>query len=246
MDAEQIIKAELVLWQQEMQKNPSLANQAVKRMQVRLNNLIPEKVHRVFTKAIKEVTRAVLFSAEYTTSINYNIEDLPVAEAKAKERIRFYSSSASAEGAITGFGGIIWGFADFPLWLSLKMKMLFEIASFYGMDVSTLHERIYILHIFEITFSSQKNRNRVFKVMQNWDKNKHLQTDIHQFDWRRFQLEYRDHIDLAKLLQLIPGFGAIIGAYVNLNLTKKLGKFAMNAYRMRLLDKPTIPLQAKG
>ena len=245
MDNEQIIKAELVLWQQEMQKSPSLGNQAVKGMQVRLNNLIPEKVHRVFTKAIKEVTRAVLFGAEYTTSVNYNIEDLTLAEEKAKERIRFYSSSASAEGAITGFGGIIWGFADFPLWLSLKMKMLFEIASIYGMDVSQLHERIYILHIFEITFSSQKNRNRVYKVMQNWDKNKHLQADIHQFDWRRFQLEYRDHIDLAKLLQLIPGFGAIIGAYVNLNLTKKLGKFAMNAYRMRLLDKPTIPLTAK-
>jgi uncharacterized protein (DUF697 family) len=245
MDVEQIIKAELVLWQQEMQKTPSLGNQAVKGMQVRINNLIPEKIHRVFTKAIKEVTRAVLFGAEYTTSTNQNIEDLLSLEIKAKERIRFYSSSASAEGAITGFGGIIWGFADFPLWLSLKMKMLFEIASIYGMDVSDLNERIYILHIFEITFSSQKNRNRVFKVIQNWDKNKHLQDDIHEFDWRRFQLEYRDHIDLAKLLQLIPGFGAIIGAYVNLNLTKKLGKFAMNAYRMRLLDKPTISLPAQ-
>lgn len=242
MDAEQIIKAELVLWQQEMQKSPSLRNQAVKGMQVRINNLIPEKVHRVFTKAIKEVTRAVLFGAEYTTSMNHDAEDFLATEAKAQERIRFYSSSASAEGAITGFGGIIWGFADFPLWLSLKMKMLFEIASIYGMDVSDLRERIYILHIFEITFSSQKNRNRVFKVMQTWDKNKHLQDDIHEFDWRRFQLEYRDHIDLAKLLQLIPGFGAIIGAYVNLNLTRKLGKFAMNAYRMRLLDKPIIPI----
>ena len=242
MDAEQIIKAELLLWQQEMQKSPSLGNQAVKGMQVRINNWIPEKVHRVFTKAIKEVTRAVLFGAEYTTTMNHDIDDFLATEVKAQERIRFYSSSASAEGAITGFGGIIWGFADFPLWLSLKMKMLFEIASIYGMDVSDLRERIYILHIFEITFSSQKNRNRVFKVMQSWDKNKHLQDDIHEFDWRRFQLEYRDHIDLAKLLQLIPGFGAIIGAFVNLNLTKKLGKFAMNAYRMRLLDKPTISL----
>ena len=242
MDAEQIIKAELVLWQQEMQKSPSLGNQAVKGMQVRINNWIPEKVHRVFTKAIKEVTRAVLFGAEYTTTMNNDIGDFLATEVKAQERIKFYSSSASAEGAITGFGGIIWGFADFPLWLSLKMKMLFEIASIYGMDVSDLSERIYILHIFEITFSSQKNRNRVFKVMQSWDKNKHLQDDINEFDWRRFQLEYRDHIDLAKLLQLIPGFGAIIGAYVNLNLTKKLGKFAMNAYRMRLLDKPTISL----
>ena len=245
MDREQIIKAELLLWQQEMQKQPTMGNQVIKGMQVRINNFIPDKVHRVFTKAIKEITRAVLFGAEFTTSINHNIDDLLVAEVKAKERIRFYSSSASAEGAITGFGGFIWGLADFPLWLSLKMKMLFEIASIYGMDVSDLNERIYILHIFEITFSSQKNRNRTYKAMQNWDKNKKAQEDIHQFDWRRFQLEYRDHIDLAKLLQLIPGFGAIIGAYINLNLTKKLGVFAMNAYRMRLLDKPTISLPAQ-
>ena len=245
MDKEQVIKAELLLWQQEMQKPASLGNQTVKSMQVRINRLIPEKVHRIFTKAIKEVTRTVLLGAEFTTNKNQEIEDLITAEEKAKERIKFYSSSASAEGAITGFGGFVWGLADFPLWLSLKMKMLFEIASIYGVDISDLNERIYILHIFEITFSSQKNRNRTFKVMQQWDKHKKLQEDIHDFDWRRFQLEYRDHIDLAKLLQLIPGFGAIIGAYVNLKLTKKLGEFAMNAYRMRLLDKPIISLSSQ-
>ncbi len=242
MDNEQLIKAELLLWQHEMLKDPSLANQLVKGMQVRINNLIPEKVHHVFTKAIKEITRAVIFGAGFTTSANNKIEDLVAAEEKARERIRFYSSSASAEGAITGFGGFFWGLADFPLWLSLKMKMLFEIGSIYGIDINDLNERIYILHIFELTFSSQVNRNRIIKIMKNWNQNKLVQNDIHQFDWQRFQLEYRDNIDLAKLLQLIPGFGAIIGAYVNLNLTKKLGKFAMNAYRMRLLDKPIISI----
>lgn len=242
MDNEQLIKAELLIWQHEMLKDPSLANQLVKGMQVRINNLIPEKVHHVFTKAIKEITRAVIFGAGFTTSANNKIEDLVAAEEKARERIRFYSSSASAEGAITGFGGFFWGLADFPLWLSLKMKMLFEIASIYGIDINDLNERIYILHIFELTFSSQVNRNRIIKIMKNWNQNKLVQNDIHQFDWQRFQLEYRDNIDLAKLLQLIPGFGAIIGAYVNLNLTKKLGKFAMNAYRMRLLDKPIISI----
>lgn len=242
MDNEQLIKAELLLWQHEMLKDPSLANQLVKGMQVRINNLIPEKVHHVFTRAIKEITRAVIFGAGFTTSANNKIEDLVAAEEKARERIRFYSSSASAEGAITGFGGFFWGLADFPLWLSLKMKMLFEIGSIYGIDINDLNERIYILHIFELTFSSQVNRNRIIKIMKNWDQNKLVHNDIHQFDWQRFQLEYRDNIDLAKLLQLIPGFGAIIGAYVNLNLTKKLGKFAMNAYRMRLLDKPIISI----
>lgn len=60
-----------------------------------------------------------------------------------------------------------------------------------------------------------------------------LPDDIHQFDWRTFQLEYRDYIDLAKLFQLIPVVGAVVGAYVNHRLTNKLGTNVMNAYRLR-------------
>ena len=51
-----------------------------------------------------------------------------------------------------------------------------------------------------------------------------------------FQQEYRDYIDLAKLLQLLPGIGAFVGAYVNNKLVDKLGEYAMYAYRMRILS----------
>jgi hypothetical protein len=70
----------------------------------------------------------------------------------------------------------------------------------------------------------------------NWkDQVFPLPEDIHQFDWRSFQQEYRDYIDIAKLLQLVPGIGAVVGAYVNHRLTEKLGQYAMNAYRLRML-----------
>ena len=57
--------------------------------------------------------------------------------------------------------------------------------------------------------------------------------DIHQFDWRSFQQEYRDYIDLAKMAQLIPVIGAVVGVVVNYRLLNKLGETAMNAYRLR-------------
>jgi hypothetical protein len=57
---------------------------------------------------------------------------------------------------------------------------------------------------------------------------------MNEFDWRNFQQEYRDYIDLAKLAQLIPVIGAAVGLVVNYRLLKKLGHIAMNAYRMRL------------
>ncbi|MGI8581540.1 MAG: EcsC family protein, partial [Chitinophagaceae bacterium] len=55
-------------------------------------------------------------------------------------------------------------------------------------------------------------------------------------DWRTFQQEYRDYIDLAKMAQLIPVIGAPVGVVVNYRLIKKLGITAMNAYRMRILN----------
>lgn len=55
------------------------------------------------------------------------------------------------------------------------------------------------------------------------------------FDWRIFQQEYRDYIDIAKMLQMVPGIGAVVGAYANYKLMDKLGNTAMNAYRLRLL-----------
>lgn len=71
--------------------------------------------------------------------------------------------------------------------------------------------------------------------MVNWDKEHNkLPENMNQLDWKSYWEEYRDNIDLAKLLQLVPGVGAIIGSVVNYRLTKKLGDFAMNAYRMRL------------
>jgi hypothetical protein len=70
--------------------------------------------------------------------------------------------------------------------------------------------------------------------MEHWDHYVNtLPSDINVFDWKTFQQEYRDYIDLAKLLQLIPGIGAVVGAYVNTKLMNKLSVTAMYAYHMR-------------
>ena len=74
--------------------------------------------------------------------------------------------------------------------------------------------------------------------MTDWaEKSKNLPKDISRFDWRNFQQEYRDYIDLAKMAQMVPLIGAPVGVMVNYHLIKKLGITAMNAYRMRLMSK---------
>lgn len=219
-----------------MQQKPSLLNRAAKGMQTRFNRIIPEKVHQFISTVIKHITRGVLSGSGFTTA-NFKTDTLfEEKEAKILKRIKFYRSTAAAEGGATGFGGFLWGFADLPLWLSVKMKMLFDIAAIYGFDVKDYKERVYILYIFQLTFSSQQHRNRIYKIITDWERQKEmLPGDINDLDWRSYWEEYRDHIDLAKMLQLIPGFGAAVGTLVNYKLTSKLGRYAMNAYRMRLL-----------
>lgn len=234
---EEKIANEVAEWQIAMQRTPSISNAAIQKFQTRINKLWPSRLRRLITQVIKQMTRAVLFGAEFTTKPNTEIRAVMDIEEQVKEKINRYTSTATAEGAITGFGGFVSGLADFPLWMSIKMKMLFEIAASYGVDTKDYKERLFILYVFQLAFSSQKRRNEIYLVISNWEIQKDkLPSDINSFDWQSFQQEYRDHLDLAKLLQLIPGVGAVVGAYVNHKLTNRLGKTAMNAYRMRRLN----------
>ena len=139
-----------------------------------------------------------------------------------------------ALGAVTGAGGILLGLADLPLWLSIKIKMLTHIAALYGFDTGEFQERLFVLYVLSLGFSSRQRRRQVYRIVADWDAYvQSLENEKEAFDWRRFQQEYRDFLDIAKLLQLVPGIGAVVGATVNHRLTRKLARTAMNAYRMR-------------
>ncbi|HUM65150.1 MAG TPA: EcsC family protein [Chitinophagaceae bacterium] len=228
---------ELRTWQRKMRQKPSFFNKLSKRTQDKINSWIPEKVHNAITTTIKQMIRGVLFGAKHTTADPLKNVSLEVREARVEEKIKFYRTTAAVEGGITGAGGIFLGLADFPLLIAIKIKLLYEIAAVYGFNTDDYKERLYLLHIFQLAFSSQQHRKSVYLEMEDWEtKSRELPDDIHQFDWRKFQQEYRDYIDLAKMAQLVPVIGAPVGVWVNYRLLRKLGTTAMNAYRMRLFD----------
>ena len=165
-------------------------------------------------------------------------QTLEIREAVIAEKIKVYRNTAATEGGITGAGGILLGLADFPLLLGIKLKMLFDVASAYGYNVEDYKERVYILYIFQLAFSSHQHRKAIYLKMVNWnEQRKHLPDQLDQFEWRTLQQEYRDYIDLAKMAQLVPVIGAPVGIVVNWRLLKKLGHTAMNAYRMRWFER---------
>lgn len=235
---EQEMMQELQAWQRKMMRKPGVLNRLSKSAQDKINSLIPEKVHQAITATIKQMIRGVLFGAKWTTRNKKMLLSLEEGDRRVEETIRLYRNTAVVEGAVTGAGGLLLGLADFPLLIAIKIKLLFEIAATYGYSVNDYKERVYILHIFQLAFSSAKHRRNVFLTMKDWDeRSKSLPEDIHQFEWRPFQQEYRDYIDLAKMAQLIPVIGAPVGALVNYRLIRKLGYTAKMAYHMRWAEK---------
>ncbi|MEX2593870.1 MAG: EcsC family protein [Anditalea sp.] len=231
---EQLAFAELSAWEMKFRKKPSIPNRMAKFLQTKINNLIPDKIHQAITFAIEKMVKGVLFGSRYLTASPLQEASLQVREIKIRKKIEWYKNTASAEGAVTGAGGILMGFADFPALLAIKIQLLFEVAALYGYQVKDYKERLFILHIFQLAFSSQRGRNELIEFIADWDNySKSLSEEVDDFDWRNFQLEYRDYIDLAKMAQLVPIIGAGVGAIANYKLVQLLGNTAMNCYRMR-------------
>jgi uncharacterized protein (DUF697 family) len=241
MTYDQKITSELEFWKFKILQKPSLLNKVTDKVQKKINSYIPDKIHQGITATIKQMVKAVLFGSTFTTSKAVNDISIMHRESLAKQKIETYKKTGAAEGGITGAGGFLMSMADFPILLGIKMKMLFDIAAIYGYDVKDYRERLYILHIFQLAFSSKEESKNVFLKMQDWDNKAHLlPTNIDEFDWLTFQQQYRDYIDLAKLAQLLPFVGAAVGAVANYQLIERLGKTAMMSYRMRHFSLQTI------
>ncbi|MFL0682573.1 MAG: EcsC family protein [Algoriphagus aquaeductus] len=232
------LEAELSLWLLEVKKSPSIFGRLSHGIQGKINSWIPEKIHKAISIAIENMVKAVLVGSDWVKPKPEESLSLMQRELQIRNRIKWYRNTASVEGGLTGAGGILLGLADFPAFLTIKMKMLFDIAALYGYDAKSYQERLFLLYVFQLSFSSQKRRNELIGLIENWEVyQKDLPKSFSEFDWKTFQLDYRDYIDLAKLAQLIPVIGAPVGAIANYKLTDHLGRYAMNCYRLRWQSK---------
>jgi hypothetical protein len=226
------LSPDLNTWREDLLRPAGPLNGLARATQQRINRLIPEKVHAAITAAIEGMTRALLVGSDFTTGSPLVGLTLDERRARAAKAIDGWKKAAAAEGGITGFGGFLAAAADFPLLMSFKIKLLFEIAAIFGHDGTQLPERLFILHVFELAFSDAQHRAGALAALDDWEARSHPQ-HLDDFNWRAFQQQYRDHIDLAKLAQFIPVVGAPLGAIVNWRLVERLGHTAVMAYRMR-------------
>lgn len=230
---EERIRDEVRLWKNKLVQKPKLVQRLAKQAQTKMNGMIPEKAHEIITESMKNFVQMTLTGSEITTWKNYPLHfTLEERDQLFDEKLSLYRKTAVAEGAGTGAAGLLLGLADFPLLLTIKMKFLYEAAAIYGFAAKEYEERIFMLQVFQLAFSGPEVRQETMGVIENWQERKATFADM---DWREFQQEYRDHIDFVKMLQLVPGIGAVVGAIANYHLLDQLGECAKNCYRLRYL-----------
>lgn len=223
---EEKIIQELEAWQEEMFLETNVANS----LQQKLNSFIPEEVPQAIAAAIQQWAWHALFRIKQKSTQQSTLSSLEEKETLILERIACYQEMAA-----TGAGtDILFSLAGFPHLLDIQLNMLCEIATHYGYSVEDYRERLFLLHIFQLTFSRQQQRSQVYLQMVDWETQKqYMPAAIQLFDWPTFQQGYLDYIDRTKLAQIIPVVSAPVGAMVNYHLLQKVGVTAMNAYRMR-------------
>lgn len=227
-------RAELAAWRATMMKGPNLFDRGARGVQTKINNIIPDRVHAVITGVMEGMTRAIITGSDLVAPKPLTGAPLSEREERAKGLIGTYRAAAAAEGGAAGAGGFALSLAEFPVLLTTKIKLLFDIAAAYGHDGSELGERLYIMSIFQLAFSGAAHRQDILAGLDGWDRRvAERPASLDDVDWRKFQQEYRDYIDLAKMAQLIPVIGAPVGAVVNYRLVGRLGTTAINAYRLR-------------
>lgn len=243
MSYENKIKQQITAWIPVFLKPPGFFEKASKKISTKINTWIPQKVHNAITLTVKTIIRTTLFGAEYTPKGKVQTGlTLEEADLKAKETLSLYQKIATAEGAGTGAGGFMLNLVDFPAFIAIKMKLLFELAHVYGYPTNDFSERIFILTVFQLAFSSPDQREQLLNTIQHWDKHKVKWSSdkayYQSFDWEGFQKEYRDSIDFRKILQMMPGIGAIAGAWANYSIVEDLGEVSLHCYQIRRLSEP--------
>ena len=164
---------EVVVWKRKICKKPKMVQRLTKQAQLKINQKIPDKAHEIITDGIKNFVKMTLTGSEMTTRKNYGVDlTLEERDRLLDEKLSVYRRTAVLEGAGTGAAGLLVGLADFPLLLSIKMKFLFEAASVYGYDTKKYEERIFILQVFQLAFSSPEIRKETIDLIENWESGK--------------------------------------------------------------------------
>lgn len=154
-----------------------------------------------------------------------------------------YKSLALAEGAGAGAAGIAGIAIDIPALIALNLRAIGEYATYYGFDIERQEERLFAFNILALSSSpldASKNiaMAQLVKISQQVAK-KQTWKQLEQHAFVKIIQQIASSIGVkitkAKLAQIIPVAGAVVGGGFNAYFTSNVCDAAYYLYRERFL-----------
>ncbi|WP_145333195.1 EcsC family protein [Paenibacillus xylanexedens] len=168
----------------------------------------------------------------------HSVEKLPlevldrVADSITESRSKF----AAAQGAATGFGGIVTIAADIPLVMGLSLKVLQEMALCYGYDPDDPLERIFIVKCLQFSSADIVGKKAIIDELADYDNpDKQVEVISQMQGWREVFNSYSESFGWKKLFQLVPIAGMIFGSVSNKNTIQDVAEAGKMLYKKRLI-----------
>jgi len=170
-----------------------------------------------------------------------------------------YKGLAAVEGAATGVAGLPGIVVDLPALVMLNLRAIGEYATYYGFDVTVQHERLFAMNLLGLASSPKDTAKQIamaelvqiardVAMRRSWTAlEEHAFVQVIQQIARAVGIR----LTKAKLAQVVPAVGAVVGPGVNdqrLSATGPDGSFMFpglqagsyhTVYRFQRSDQPS-------
>jgi hypothetical protein len=230
------VKNDLLLWKKKIFKSFDSVDSFIGNFQEKIRSIIPQKILKLISDAMVIAMKTFLYGNEIVSTDIFKEGTLRQRDDLAIGLKEKYSRNLALTGAVSATGGPLMSIGEMAILINMKFRFLQSIAGIYGYDCSKVSERIYILKIFQLTFSDKRERKIVLNEILNFDSEKMEELGLENIDINKIETSYRDYLDISKLAQFIPIAGIPINSAVNFSLLNKLGINGMNSYRLRYIN----------
>lgn len=178
-----------------------------------------------------------------------NGHELKCADEAAKHYWNWHVGYAAAEGGAAGAAGLVGLAADVPALFTVALRLIQQIGTCYGYDVSTEAEREYVLHILRTGSTGDLKAKlecliglkQIEEILLNvtWKKmgESYARGEISRlaalFGIKKFAKSLGIQVTKRKALQMVPVVGALVGASFNATFVNDIGRAAYMSYRRR-------------
>ncbi|MCY2963793.1 MAG: EcsC family protein [Planctomycetota bacterium] len=222
--------------------------------------LIPESVQEAVSGSIE----LFLAGLDRTANALINVDDIRTraagepdghdselarADSAARHYWNWNLGIAATEGGATGALGLVGLVADIPALMTIAFRIIQQIGTCYGYDVTTEAERAYVLHILRTGSTGDLKAKMEFLIGL-----KQIEQILLKVTWRRmgeawaqkelsalaalgaarnFAKSLGLQVTKRKSLQMVPVVGALVGASFNATFINDIGRAAYMSFRRR-------------